>query len=58
MAENRITRYPDILDDDMNRELYLIPGQEITEDEYEVIKEYLGVTGPGRQIIEKNGSYY
>lgn len=58
MAENKITRYPGILDYDMNKELYLIPEQEITEDECEVIKEYLGVTGPGRQVIEKNGGFY
>lgn len=58
MAENRITRYEDYLDDDMNRELYLIPEQEISESKYNEFVEYLGVTGPGRQFIKKDGKCY
>jgi len=58
MAENKVTRYADYLDDNMNTELYLIPEQEITEEQYAQFVEYLGVTGPGRQFIEKDGKFY
>lgn len=58
MAENRITRYADYLDDDMNTELYLIPVQEITEEQYNQFVEYLGVTGPGRQFLAKDGKFF
>lgn len=58
MAEHRVTKYPDILDEDMNRELYLLAEEEIQEETYNTIKEGYGVTGPDFQIVEKNGAFF
>lgn len=58
MAENRVTRFPGVLDPDMNTELYLIAEEEITKDEFDTIKEGYGVTGPDFQIVEKGGKYF
>lgn len=56
---NVIHKFPSFYDEDMNRELYILPEVEITEAQYEMIKTYLGVTGPGRQVIEReNGKFY
>lgn len=58
MAENRVTKFPGVLDPDMNTELYLVVEEEITEDEFNTIKEGYGVTGPDFQIVEKGGSFF
>lgn len=58
MAENKVTEYPGVYDENMNTELYLLTEAEITEEQYTAIKEGYGVTGPDFQIVEKDGSYY
>ena len=56
---NVIHKFPSFYDADMNEELYLLPTVEITKAQYDMIKQYLGVTGPGRQVIVRaNGKYY
>lgn len=56
---NVIHKFPSFYDTDMNEELYLLPTVEITKAQYDMIKQYLGVTGPGRQVIVRaNGKYY
>lgn len=56
---NVIHKFPSFYDADMNEELYLLPTVEITEAQYNMIKQYLGVTGPGRQVIVRaDGKYY
>ena len=56
---NVIHKFPGLYDADMNEELYLLPTVEITKAQYDMIKQYLGVTGPGRQVIVRaNGKYY
>ena len=58
MAENKVTRFPGVLDPDMNTELYLVEEEEITEEQYNAIKEGYGVTGPDFQVVEKNDSFF
>ena len=58
MAENRVTKFPGVLDADMNTELYLVFEEEITEEQFNAIKEGYGVTGPDFQIVEKNDSFF
>lgn len=58
MAENKVTKFPGVLDADMNTELYLVVEEEITEDEFNTIKEGYGVTGPDFQIVEKGGKFF
>ena len=56
---NVIHKFPSFYDTGMNEELYLLPTVEITKAQYDMIKQYLGVTGPGRQVIVRaNGKYY
>lgn len=56
--ENVVHKFPDILDDNLNTPLYLLQKTVITEAQYEMIKEYLGVYGPGRQVIQEGETYY
>jgi len=56
--ENVVHKFPDILDDTLNTPLYLLPKTEITEAQYNMIKEYLGVYGPGRQVITEGEKFY
>ena len=58
MAENKVTKFPGVLDPDMNTELYLVVEEEITKDQFNTIKEGYGVTGPDFQIVEKGGKYF
>lgn len=58
MAENKITKFPGVLDPDMNTELYLVVEEEITEAQFNTIKEGYGVTGPDFQIVKKGGKYF
>lgn len=58
MAENKVTRFPGVLDPDMNTELYLVEEEEITEEQFTAIKEGYGVTGPDFQVVEKNDSFF
>lgn len=56
---NVIHKFPGMYDEDMNTELYLLPEVEITEEQYNMIKEYLGVMGPGRQVVvREDGKFY
>ena len=55
---NVIHEFPGMYDDDMNKELYLLAEDEITEAQYNAIKEGYGVTGPDFQIVEKGGKFY
>lgn len=56
--ENVIHKFPGILDDTLNTSLYLLPKVEITKSQYNMIKEYLGVYGPGRQVITEGTKFY
>ena len=59
MAENnKVTKFPGVLDPDMNTELYLIVGKEITKTQYDTIKSGYGVTGPDFQIVKKGSKYF
>lgn len=49
--ENKITKFAGMYDKDMNEEMYLLPEAEITEAQYNAIKDNLGVYGPGRQVV-------
>lgn len=51
---NVIHEFPGMYHEDMNTELYLLPEVEITEAQYDMIKEYLGVMGPGRQVVVRD----
>lgn len=55
---NKITAFAGQLDKDMNVALYLLPTKEITKAQYDFIKENFGVYGPGRQVLDVNGTYY
>lgn len=55
---NVIHEFPGMYDDDMNKELYLLAKDEITEAQYNAIKEGYGVTGPDFQIVKKGGKFY
>ena len=56
---NVIHNFPGMYDVDMNVELYLPTEKEITKAKYDMIKKYLGVLGPGTQVlIKENGKYY
>lgn len=55
---NVIHKFPDILDDDMNRRLYLLQSQELTKDQYDMIKATLGPIFPGRQVVVEGSKYY
>ena len=55
---NVVHKFPDILDDDMNRELYLLAEEEITEAQYNTIKNNYGVTGPDFQIVKRGTAYF
>ena len=55
---NVIHDFPGMYDDDMNTEFYLLPEVEITENQYNMIKKFLGVMGPGRQVVVRdNGKF-
>lgn len=58
MAENRVTKFEGVYADDMNTELYLLAEEEITEEQYEAIKDAYGVTGPDFQIITRGEKYF
>lgn len=58
MAENKVTKFPGVLDPDLNTELYLVVEEEITKAQFNTIKEGYGVTGPDFQIVEKGGKYF
>lgn len=55
---NVVHKFPDILDADMNRDLYLLLEVEITEQQYNTIKNTYGVTGPDFQIIKRGSKYF
>ena len=55
---NVIHRFPGIYDEDMNRDLYLLTEAEITESEYNTIKNTYGVIGPDFQIVKKGAKYF
>lgn len=55
--ENKITKFEGMYDVDMNRDLYLLVEASITEDQYNTIKTYVGVTFPDGQILKKGESY-
>ena len=55
---NVVHKFPDILDDDMNRELYLLAEEEITEAQYNTIKNNYGVTGPDFQVVKRGAKYF
>lgn len=55
---NVIHKFPDILDDNMNRRLYLLQSQELTKDQYDMIKATLGPIFPGRQVVVEGSKYY
>lgn len=55
---NVVHKFPDILDDNMNRDLYLLTEAEITDSEYNTIKTNYGVTGPDFQIVKKGTKYF
>lgn len=55
---NVVHKFPDILDADMNRDLYLLVEEEITETEYNTIKDTYGVTGPDFQIVKRGAKYF
>ena len=52
--ENKITKFAGMYDKDMNEEMYLLPEKEITKAQFDVIKENLGVYGPGRQVVVRH----
>lgn len=58
MAENRITKFEGVYSDDLDRELYLLNKVEITEDQFTAVKETLGITGPGRQVIAEGEKFF
>lgn len=51
-----IRNYPE-KDDNGTRVAYLIPETSITKQEYEDIVEYIGVNGPGWQVLCMKGKY-
>lgn len=55
---NIVHKFPDILDDNMNRDLYLLTEEEITEAQYNTIKTNYGVTGPDFQIVKRGAKYF
>ena len=55
---NVIHKFPGVLDADMNKELYLLHEAEITEAEFNAVKEGYGVMGPDYQIIERDGKFF
>ena len=55
---NVIHKFPDILDDNMNKRLYLLQSQELTKDQYDMIKATLGPIFPGRQVVVEGSKYY
>lgn len=55
---NVIHEFPGVYDEDMNKELYLLEKEEITEAQYNAIKEGYGVTGPDFQIIKDGEKYF
>ena len=55
---NVVHKFPDILDTDMNRDLYLLTKAEITEQQYNTIKSKYGVTGPDFQIVKRGAKYF
>ena len=55
---NVIHKFPGVLDADMNKELYLLHEAEITETEFNAVKEGYGVIGPDYQIIKRNGKFF
>ena len=55
---NVVHKFPDILDTDMNRDLYLLTKAEITEQQYNTIKSNYGVTGPDFQIVKRDAKYF
>ena len=55
---NVVHKFSDILDTDMNRDLYLLTEAEITEQQYNTIKSKYGVTGPDFQIVKRGAKYF
>ena len=55
---NVVHKFSDILDTDMNRDLYLLTKAEITEQQYNTIKSNYGVTGPDFQIVKRGAKYF
>lgn len=57
MAENRITRYPGMYDEDHGKKFYLPYKFETTKAIFELLEEAYGSYGPGFQL-EKAGDKY
>lgn len=55
---NVVHKFPDILDADMNRDLYLLTEEEITEAQYNTIRTNYGVTGPDFQVVKRGAKYF
>ena len=55
---NVVHKFPDILDDNMNRDLYLLTEEEITEAQYNTIRTNYGVTGPDFQVVKRGAKYF
>lgn len=56
---NKITvNQPGMYAPELNKELYIIPEEEISEARYNGVAAELGVYGPGYQVIEKEGKYF
>ena len=58
MAENKVTKFDGVYGPDMNTELYLLAEEEITEEQYNAIKDAYGVTGPDFQIVTRGEKYF
>lgn len=57
--ENKVTEFPGMYDEDLKKELYLLAEAEITEAQYNAIKNGYGVTGPDFQVIKgDDGKFY
>ncbi len=57
--DNRVTEFPGMYDEDLKKELYLLAEEEITEAQYNAIKEGYGVTGPDFQVVKADdGKFY
>lgn len=58
MENNVIHKFPGVYDPNLNEELYLPVKTEIISTQYTMIKTYLGVTGPGRQVVTEGSKYF
>ena len=54
---HKVTKFVGPYDKDFNDDLYLVENKEISKEQYEAVKEYLGPVFPDGQVLKDGDDY-